>query len=446
MFSLDKYGKIVREYRAEGLLNFNDKRGFDCSVHAVQLADGKIIASCLFEKDLHTLRQYLNQDIPIISITGVTESNEQFLLKEDTVILSFSDSGKSIRIVVRSKSMGVRRQINRAPKLVKFGITNFRFIGNRCIKNANRTHLGILILNLPDSVVEIYQLPDYDEIIESLRVQRGIDLTCEANVTISSLADTRKAAKLVNDVCTLLSIARGTKINWIYYDCYGEYGERIASFHRNNNIWEYTHAPLIDWQNPNETPSFVGQVYEPFLQKKNIHGLDIAIDAYLEAKRTSIFLETRALEAIIVIEFLKSKYAVKKGTDLLVNIGQFKNIQRSVENLLAEQFKQMSLSPENDVLENMKLKIPELNRRPFKSILRNMFADIELTISDDELERFVKIRNSLVHKASFTKQTKQGEWEEYTLIMSILDRIFLRILSYSGDILDVREGFKRIKI
>ena len=121
MFSLDKYGKVVREYRVEGLLTFNDKRGFICSVQAVQLADGNIVASCLFEKDLHTLRQYRGQDSLIRSIAGVANGNEQFLLKGDTLIRSFSDSGKSIRIVVISRNMAVRRHINRAPRLVKFG-------------------------------------------------------------------------------------------------------------------------------------------------------------------------------------------------------------------------------------------------------------------------------------------------------------------------------------
>ena len=50
------------------------------------------------------------------------------------------------------------------------------------------------------------------------------------------------------------------------------------------------------------------------------------------------------------------------------------------------------------------------------------------------------IRNSLVHRASFLTK---DYWQEYTFLISVLDRIFLRILHYDGVFLDIASNFER---
>ena len=342
--------------------------------------------------------------------------------------------------------MTVKRHIDCAPRLLKFGIANFKFLGNRWREHPTGGDRGILAISLPHSEVEIHQLPNYDETIRLIEAQKGIDVTCEAIVNVSSLDELEGARQSVDVLCKLLSFARGTKINWIYYDCCGEFEEQLLSFHTNNITWQYAHLPVIDPRNPNDTASFVEQTYEPFLNSKEAYGLDIAIEAYLDAKRETIYLDSRALRAAIIMEFLKSKYAVSRQDELILMEKDFKKIRHGIETILTKQFEELSLSPDNSAMEDMKLKIAELNRKPFRSILRSMFDQIELTVNDDELDSFIKIRNSLVHKASFIKTTYLNPWQQYACLISMLDKILLKILSYNGYFLDIKNKFERVNI
>ncbi len=45
MESLGIYGKIIREYEGEGFLTLYDGRTCNCSLRAVQISDGKIMAN-----------------------------------------------------------------------------------------------------------------------------------------------------------------------------------------------------------------------------------------------------------------------------------------------------------------------------------------------------------------------------------------------------------------
>lgn len=86
-------------------------------------------------------------------------------------------------------------------------------------------------------------------------------------------------------------------------------------------------------------------------------------------------------------------------------------------------------------------KIKELNRPSFGFSLERMLADLEINFTKSDLTHFVKIRNSLVHTGSFTSKEK---WKEFTFILSMLDRIFLGMLSYHGEYLDIANNFTRI--
>ena len=181
-------------------------------------------------------------------------------------------------------------------------------------------------------------------------------------------------------------MARGTKINWLYYDCFNDSKERILTFHKNSVVWQYTGLPVIDYRNPNDTASFINQVYPNYIAKKDDFGLDTAIESYLDAKRESGYLETRALRAVVVLEFLRSRYSRKKGFGI-------------------------------------------------------MLADWGINLPQIDLERFIQIRNSLVHRGAFLTTEY---WKEYSFVLGILDKVFLKILSYEGEFLDITNSFARI--
>jgi hypothetical protein len=275
--------------------------------------------------------------------------------------------------------------------------------------------------------------------MESIKARKGIDVSCEAIIRTDSIHEIDSYINAIDTLCRLLSIARGTKVNWIYYDGYDGNLDKVLSYHRNSITRQYTSSSLIDPDNPQETASFLEQVYGSYQTNKELFSLDKAIEAYLDAKAEGVYLETRALQAVIVLEFLKSKYATKKDIELILKTCQFKKIRQSIGQTLNELSKEMSLS--ENTLKEIVFKIGELNRRRFRAILVTMFEELEINLTQDELSRLINIRNSLVHNASFF--TKEY-WKEYTFLISIIDRTFLKILNYQGPYLDISNEFNRV--
>ncbi len=81
-------------------------------------------------------------------------------------------------------------------------------------------------------------------------------------------------------------------------------------------------------------------------------------------------------------------------------------------------------------------KISGLNRRSFMNFLKKLCETLDLNISAEDLNLFVKCRNELVHKGRFYCSTVTNETEskvkEYGFLVTLLDRIFLKLLGYSG--------------
>ena len=393
MEPLGIYGKLIREYEGDGYITLNSSQTCKCYIKAVQLADGKVMASCILNNNQASLFKCFNNDDEVKSIRGITKENNEIIIEGNILITYFNLSD----MVVLANSMTLKKKARGELQSVRFGITNFEFLGNEWKEYGGCSGgRDILIINLLDIKIEIHIIQDYKLIMQSIKAQRGIDVTSEAIINVNSKHDLNSIIRIVDTLCKLLSFARGTKINWIYYNGYDANGDKILSYHKNSVNRQYTSLSVIDPRNPNETASFIEKVYNGYLNSENLYGLDKAIEAYLDAKSEAAYLESRALKAVVVLEFLKGKYAKTNA---------------------------------------------ELNRKSFGVILKAMFTDLDVKITMDELSRFINIRNSLVHEASFVTK---DYWQEYTLLISVLDRIFLKILDYNGVYLDITNKSERV--
>jgi hypothetical protein len=230
MTALNIYGKIIREYVGDGCITLDTRQICKCSVRAVQIADGKIIAGCHFYEDIASVLLCQNKDNPIISVKGVTKGGQEFLL-EDQLLLTSSNiqysakDGTTIDIVFIASSMKFTKPQSEAVKLVRFGITNFKFFGNKLREYPNGGGAwDILSVNLGEKTVEIHEVQNHKIIMESVEAQKSIDVTSEVVINLSSIDDLDTVTPLIDTLCKLLSLARGTKINWIYYDCFDSLG------------------------------------------------------------------------------------------------------------------------------------------------------------------------------------------------------------------------------
>lgn len=87
-------------------------------------------------------------------------------------------------------------------------------------------------------------------------------------------------------------------------------------------------------------------------------------------------------------------------------------------------------------------KISELNRYSFRRTLDEFFKEITFNPKEEDVDRFLKCRNSLVHTGMlicYKEARKKNErcaqeeiYEEFFFLINFLDKIFLKLLSYDG--------------
>jgi len=74
-------------------------------------------------------------------------------------------------------------------------------------------------------------------------------------------------------------------------------------------------------------------------------------------------------------------------------------------------------------------------------------SEVGLALSDEDFRRFVKCRNSLVHRGRFYCETANAgerrncpphdsKVQEYFWLLQIVDRLFLRLVGYDGPWID----------
>jgi hypothetical protein len=102
-----------------------------------------------------------------------------------------------------------------------------------------------------------------------------------------------------------------------------------------------------------------------------------------------------------------------------------------------------------EILKTLFRKSMNINGGAFKSLIQNLCNSINLSVSKQEIDLFVKCRNSLIHEGEFfciTAKPKQRkrfhalgtQTEEYLFLVNFLDRVFLKLLGYSGPYIDWR--------
>ena len=278
---------------------------------------------------------------------------------------------------------------------------------------------------------------------------RSIDVTCEVVGSIPVDRGRESVEEVVDALCYLLSVARGTKVEWIYCDQYDGNGTCLARTHASRVTKGY--SPLSILKHDLDTKIFVERTYGTYRAHREDYQLDqLTIDAYLDAKAENDYLQLRGIKLAVTMEALKAVLLKLQQVNVKENIlgyNDFKGIRRKIEKFVRDELKAENVGPTQR--DAMCRKLSELNRRPFNDILTDLFDYINLRVDKQDLARFVKSRDSLVHRGRFYYETatpddrKQveplnSEIEEYCFLVNFLDRVFLKLLGYSGPYIDRR--------
>ena len=152
------------------------------------------------------------------------------------------------------------------------------------------------------------------------------------------------------------------------------------------------------------------------------------IDAFIDAKAEADYVPLRGLKMVICAEMLKTsyfKFATHGGYILTPNKYK-RTVKDKIEQLLKDIFN------EEGVLRLLTTNISNLNRYPFRLALTEMCESVGLPVRDEDITKFVKIRNKLVHKGSFPLDLG-NEYEQYIFLSNFVGTFLLAALGYTSE-------------
>lgn len=392
---LAEYGECLSVYRGHGTLTLEDGEKFDCQFEAGQLTSAQVLLVCDFLPP-----SMFSIDILPKKFEGIAP--EGYRVYASSGMFHRSSGGwAAFYLDEMLVQMAEYQQTNH----LRFGITNFDFIGTEPTRRSDNSFYRTLPLNLQSDSrstrLLIKPLDLNGKIMKRVRTLKSIDVSCEVIADIPADGDVAVVTEVVDDLCYILSVARGTKIQWIYCDQYDKTGKLISRKHCSRITKPYCPLKIIHPMASGgmETKTFIEQTYKAYVAKRESYKLSKGtIDAYLDAKAEADFLEIRGAKLALAMEMLKSVLPEMPDETMKGYIIKEKDFRKLKDPLCDAIDKVLCAggideNSRKEIYENIhdKMKILELNRKSFASLLKWLCNDIHLKTTSKEIRLFIRI-------------------------------------------------------
>lgn len=390
---LSDYPSCLAFYRGEGTLTLNDQQIIPCMFKVGQLRKGSVFLVCdapTFDAFFFmTTQQFIER------FDGVTV--EGFHISTVGNILLKRASGGQLACWLQALSVDIVKDV--LPYKIHYGITNFVFDAPFSL---NLEHDGIT------TAISAEPVEHHSKVITRVQDLQSIDVTCEIAISIHKTEGIANLDQIVNNLCYLLSIAQGTKVQWIYRSLYEETGTCLSRVHASKVAKVY--GPLSLLTSDRDIQTFVEGTYSTYVMKREHYRLDMGtIDTYLDAKAENDYLQVRGIKLAVTMEVIKDVFTSLPDSP--------------VEKFILSKDKQ--------------------KRRKFADILDDIFKRIHLQLDPEDRRHFIECRNSLIHQGRFYCETTNQETsnkepliQEHYFLVNILDKVFLKLLGYHGSYWD----------
>lgn len=435
------YQNLIREYSGTGVLKYENGKGYPCNFEVGQMVDGHIVLTCEcpnfyivnFKEEVS-----LNTAQKFKTFEGITNKGEKVTGKIH-LCTELCGNLESFTLIFFLKEIAVNSSNKENLGYMKFGITNFKFSGSKFSEE-------ILTLDIEGlEKLEIRKINEYEDALNFLKTFKGICVTCEIKFKINKEDDIEKAKEIVTDLCEIMSIAQGRKIEWIYYNIFSENGKIVLEKHENRITKPYSAIEIIN-NEPEIMKKFIETSYRALAKNKYLlKNNKYIVNAYIDAKLQTDFLEQRGLKLVLVTELFK-ELLIKSRPELefIVSEEAFKKLHPRLKTTLKEVLVESADYSSNSRGKTYE-KISELNRTSFQDILSCFCKDIKLRIEPEELQLIIKCRNSLVHTGKFFCRSHKctddyrenylqfrSPTNEYFYLLNFVDKCFLKLLCYRG--------------
>ena len=422
---LSDYGLPIRSYHGTGTLHLRSGTAITCSFEAGQFANGDVLVLSHTSADVW-------EDDAATAFTGQTADGWSIDADLDTPITVL---GSGLQLPAGTYFAHRATRLHAAgpvapPTTHRYGIVNCRFFGTEGFTARDSSGQAIshgwrLALQLPDPrgsiTVHLEPVADYTHATQDISTIRGIAITCEAVVEVAALPMNVNPDEVIGDLCLLLSVARGTHVQWLYRRDVSVSGEAAVT-HISHITRRFQGMEPLDHRAPRreETKRFLEAAYAAVPRVARTYEVRRGlIMAYIDARSEDDFLEMRGVKLAIVAEMIKAQHG---GAALASSNarGWWHWASRLVSRW----------------------------RRPvhprFSAALRAACRDAGFRPSRSDIRDFVSSRNRLVHVGRFRSDPAAPQLPcrfaspamEYFFMVSFMDRFFLKLFGYAGPFLD----------
>jgi hypothetical protein len=221
---LSNYGTPVRSYEGSGTLHLRSGAPVACSFEAGQLPNGDVLLLSGTPSDVW------NGDAD--RFTGRTAAAWTIDAELD---LPINVLGRELNLppgiyfAHRAVKLRAMSPVSASAATHRYGLVNFRFFGTNTFTERDACgqpvrHAWHLELRLPDRrgqvAVNIEPLRDYGHVATEISTTRSVAITSEAVIDTAALPAGVDPDIVIGDLCLLLSVACGTRVQWLYRcDC-----------------------------------------------------------------------------------------------------------------------------------------------------------------------------------------------------------------------------------
>ena len=341
--------------------------------------------------------------------------------------------GKKAKLILHSEHWTIGDSSIDGQVSVVFELVNFRFSGTEPeIRMVNGFEHGTLIMTLilGDRQVQLRPIADYDQAIATLRAQSGVQVTCTATTAISAPSEIEAIVSMVDTLCDVMSVARGTLVSWTSLEIRTADELSPYSQYRSSVTRRYAQIELIENDDSQNTKRFLEEGFRKCEELDDDFKVRKIARAFIETK-DGPFIESRSLLIAVLVEYLANVRARLEGCANYLNDKPFEKGWKLFKSETKATLKNAYPEISDEHLHSMLLSIKGgLNRRPLKFKIERLAAWLEIQFTPEEIAHFVNARNSLAHDGRFPSGATPTK--HYQRMQHFLDRIIMGLFGYQG--------------
>lgn len=414
-------------------------------------------------EQIHSLEKIKMYFSSIFNLDGQDEKTGLSISMENCFIRNWENSSNDNEVsgiflaseVVLGKD-NLTRTLSSMTKF-HFGLTNvFRITdvnlpeGKVVFKNKDRTiaewdlgDLNSIIITSPLGKLKFYNYPNLDEnekIMQNFKlpvITAAISIEFSENDHNLDLAR-KRVIEIVEDFLMVSSFIQTCRHDWKFVLVESEDNLRFISIRLTRNSIPF-YFPLNNKMNS----SIYNELWTILPLSKYKKNITLALDWYLESM-VAEEIHPKFLNLSTALECLMDGYHKVNDSEFILTESEFSILEKKVIPEINMILNQLEKKEEKDreTFESIKNSFQQLRRRTYINKFKLLLHQLTIDYSDVKLNlrKIVNIRNDITHRGDLNyvnDEKKLNEiYEQYKAFWSVLIRIFLKLLNYSGNYFD----------